>query len=109
MSDSDNEWDPEESIRQHFDPTDVTAWLKHPPEEFLGIMVHELRRETTTIEEYAKLLNAVPEIRAMTFTVNEHKMDADFCLDTVLKAARILHRLLDTARVYRDEISQQGS
>jgi hypothetical protein len=101
MNNSGN-WDREAEIKKLFDPNNLTEWLKYSPEEFIALMINEIRRENNVIEAWSKLLNDNPQFRSLTFDVNGQKIDALFFTETILRATRITARLLDTAGAYRE-------
>jgi hypothetical protein len=107
---SNNEsWDREEENKKYFDPEDVTEWLKYSPEEFIGLMINEIRRETISIAAWSKLLDEHPQFRSQTFHFNQQEIPATFITETLMRSARIITRLLDTAGVYREAVSKKGT
>ena len=104
MSINDETWDREQDIRRNFDPDSMENWLKyHSTQDFLAIMIHELRREKEIIEKWAELLNDNPQLQSTTLNLNGQAIPVTFCTETILKATRILNRLLDTAAAYREQ------
>jgi hypothetical protein len=102
MSDENRVSDFETRKFEHFDPDNMAKWLDYPPEEFIKIMVHELRTEAITIEKYTELLHETPQIMSMIITKNGQSMSVSFCLEVLLQSTRILNRLLATTVAYAD-------
>lgn len=82
-------------LQKHFNPDDMTEWMKHSPEEFIGIVVHELREDTIMIEKYSEVLQ----------NPDKYKIPVEFCFGVILRAVANLHRVLDTTSVYREKLA----
>ena len=89
---------------QIFDPNDVSGWIKYPPLEFIGIMLLELRQQNVAIRAWSELMAQIPDFASQTFQYNNQDITAKFFLDVNLSSSRIIDRLIDTMRAYRDEM-----
>ncbi len=96
----DENWDREAELNQIFNPDDVSSWLKYSPQEFLLLIMHEIHRENDLIHGYTKILAEIPEFSSQTFKLGNKELEAAFFTDVNLSAARIIHRVLDTAAAY---------
>ena len=96
----------EKRLFQIFDPDDVSGWLKYPPLEFIEIMLLEIRQQNMTIRAWSELMAQIPEFASQTFQLNNQAITTKFFLDVNLGTSRIIDRLLDTMRAYREEMSK---
>jgi hypothetical protein len=87
-----------------FDPNDVSRWLSYSRQDFIGVMVHELKRETITIEKYADLMKQSAEIQSTEININGQHISATFCIEVILSASRMLNRLIDTTNAYNQQV-----
>lgn len=90
--------DYDKAINDLFNPEQMQEWLSHTPEDFMHIMVHEIRRENQGISIYAGLLKDRP-LEFQTALKND-QITEDYCLDVIVRRARLIDRLLDTLRAY---------
>lgn len=85
-------------MNELFDPEQMQEWLTSTPEEFMQVMVHEIRRENQGISVYAGLLKDRP-VEFQTALKNG-QITEEYCLDVIVRRARLIDRLLDTLRAY---------
>ena len=105
---SNNEtWNREEGTNKYFDPDNVEEWLKYSPEEFIAVLINEIRQESEAIGAWAKMLDQNPEFRNQTFHFNNQEITAPFITDVFMRSARIITRLLNTAGAYRAAVSKK--
>ena len=99
----------EKRIFQIFNPDDVSDWLKYPPLEFIAIMLLEIRQQNVSIRGWSELMGKIPEFNNQIYQFNNQEITAKFFLDVNLSSSRIIDRLLDTMRAYRDEMSKSDN
>ncbi len=104
MDNSNESKDSESRQNEFFDPNDVTRWLTHSRQDFIDVMVHELRRETILIETYAKFMEQSAEIHSTEININGQHISATFCVEAILSASRMLNRLIDTTKAYNQQV-----
>ena len=105
---NDEKWDREGEIERLFDPDHITELLEYSPEEFIALIVIQIRQETDLISAWSKLLDENQQFRSQTFQVGDKEIAAPYFTETIMRAARITFRLLDTASAYREWRSTVG-
>jgi hypothetical protein len=97
----------EREINELFNPDDIAQWGETSPEEFIGIIVHEFKREIQMQQAYAELLKQALEITPIDVIGDTQTIPASYCVQVVLKSARIMGRLLDTTIAYGKTLSEE--
>mgnify|MGYP000306514609 CR=1 FL=1 len=103
MNENDESWDSEKSTRELFDPDNMAEWLKYTPEEFIGVMVLELRQANVSVREVSKLLNANSQLKSIIIDPDGQRVPVVFFMEGILRATRITDRLLDVMRAYQKQ------
>jgi hypothetical protein len=78
-----NNWDVEAEMADMFklfDPEDMSEWRKYSPEEFLAMMILEIRQRNEKIQAWSELMAKIPEFSSQTFQLNNHEITAKFFL-----------------------------
>lgn len=89
----------EKEIFDRFNPDDLTAWEEHSIQEFVRILIHEMKRENSTIHEYLKALNNTHD-RQEDINASDIKITLDSTIDILLSSTRTLARLIDVLNAY---------
>ena len=105
---NDEKWDREEEIERLFDSDNIAEFLENPPEEFIAIIVNQIRQEIDLINAWSKLLDENPQFRPQTFQVSDKEIAAIFFTETIMRSARIIMKVLDTTSAYRERLSATG-
>ncbi|MBL8166053.1 MAG: hypothetical protein JNJ61_28980 [Anaerolineae bacterium] len=101
---SDNEiWDREEVIRRFFDPENVDNLLQYSPESFLAIIMNEIRQENDIITLWSRTLHEDPSLGNQTLVDQYAGKNVAFFTESIMRASRIITRILDTAGAYREK------
>lgn len=107
-----NNWDYEAEMADMFklfDPDNMTQWRKYSREEFLGMMIMEIKKQNILIRGYSELLAKIPEFRSQTFRIDNQDIAAIFFTDVALRASRMIDRLLETTGAYDEETPKTGN
>lgn len=84
------ETDHEKIIYEHFNPEHMQDWLQLSPDNFIAVIVHEIRSEIATIRTHSEHLQNSPD--------SPHHED---CVAVIARSTRTIERLVETLNAYR--------
>ena len=92
-----------------FDPDDLTLWRDTPPDEFIAIIVHDIKMEGESISKFAELLAESPEMESITWQAGDETVTAKFWLEAILRATSRMNVLFSTLSAYGRNLGNEQS
>jgi signal transduction histidine kinase len=82
----------EKIIYEHFNPENIREWLQVSPDNFIAVIVHEIRSEIAIIRTHSEQLQ-----NGLQTSDSDHHA----CVEMIARSTRTIERLVETLNAYR--------